>query len=321
MPQIICGITSQYETRAASLRAVREQIAQIGEQVSQASAEERHSASMVERFELLDKKYASDLERLGATSEGISFFEALPNVPCPLCGTPAESQVDPSNLRPDAPRKYRAAIAAEASKILALREGLVSSLTQERNRFQSRHQKAEALTSELRGLERREARIVNAARVEFSADPRTLAERHSELTAQLGILDELDRLNAEIDRLNAQKVRKRVPVARDAGSSSKAVADIAKSLLSEWGFTDIQSVEVDTTECDLRIDGRARLSFGAGKRAIFLCALIVALLRHAMENGHPHLGIAVIDSPLKAYADPTQEDRGVPAATVTENFY
>jgi hypothetical protein len=319
--ETLTAITNQYETRAASLRAVRERIAQVGEEVRKVSAQQRHSASMVERFELLDKKYASDLERLGATSEGISFFEALPQVPCPLCGTPAESQLDPSQLRPDAPRKYRAAIAAEAAKISMLREGLMSSLAHERARLQSRQQQTATLTRELRALENREAQIVNAARVEFSADPRTLAERHSELTAQLGILDELDRLNAEIERLNAQKVRKRVPVTRDAGSSAKAVADIAKNLLVEWGFTDIQTVAIDTTECDLRIDGRGRLSFGAGKRAIFLCALILALLRHAMENNHPHLGLAVIDSPLKAYADPTQEDEGVPAATVTENFY
>ncbi len=317
----LAAMTRQYEARASSLKAVREQIARVGDEARKAVARQMHSASMVERFDLLDKKYASDLERLGATSEGVGFYEALPEVPCPLCGTPAEQQVDPAQLRPDAPRKYRVALAAEVAKISTLRTGLSASLEHERERFQSRWEKAEKLKRDLTALENSEAKVLSETRVEFSADPRTLAEKHSELSAQLGILDEIDRLAAEIEKLKLQKVRKRVPVSREGGANAKAVADLAKGFLHDWGFTDIYSTEIDTEECDLRINGRTRLSFGAGKRAIFLCALIVALLRHAMEKDHPHLGIAVIDSPLKAYADPTQKEDDVPAATVTENFY
>ena len=42
-----------------------------------------------------------------------------------------------------------------------------------------------------------------------------------------------------------------------------------------------------------------------------------------MKLGHPHLGVVVLDSPLKAYAqkESADSDRDVPLATVNESFY
>ncbi len=40
------------------------------------------------------------------------------------------------------------------------------------------------------------------------------------------------------------------------------------------------------------------------------------------NTGHPHLGFIVIDSPLKSYADPkNQENKDVAAGTVTSRYY
>ncbi|MDP1335017.1 hypothetical protein Q6252_28475, partial [Klebsiella pneumoniae] len=74
---------------------------------------------------------------------------------------------------------------------------------------------------------------------------------------------------------------------------------------------------------DLMIDGRRRLSYGAGKRGIFLSAMFIALMQHALKEGHPHLGTVVLDSPLKAYAQKqsTDTDRDVAIATVNDRFY
>jgi len=45
-------------------------------------------------------------------------------------------------------------------------------------------------------------------------------------------------------------------------------------------------------------------------------------MEHALENGHPHLGVVVLDSPLKTYADPdSTEEYEVPPATVIDQFY
>lgn len=318
----LSAMTSQYEARAVLLREVRTELAEATDSLMTIEANRDHSASMVERFELLDKKYASDLARLGATNEGIGVFQVLPETPCPLCGTPAEQQIDPKQLKPGAAAKYRQAITAEAEKISVLRRGLQVSLEHERSRFQTLTVTAGRLKSDLAALENREAKQLTGVRIEFAADPKTLALRRSDLSAQLGIFDEMERLIAEIERLKKAKVRRRVEVTRDGGIAGVVVAQYAKKLLNDWGFADVNSVAIDALECDLIINGRARLGFGAGKRALFLTALTIALLRYGLEEGHPHLGVVVIDSPLKAYADPTQaETREVPVCTVTENFY
>lgn len=320
--QSLSAMTSQYDARAATLREVRIAIAKTADQLIVAEARREHSAAMVERFELLDEKYASDLARLGATDEGIGVFQALPETACPLCGTPAEQQLDPQQLKPNAATKYRQAIAAEVGKIKALRKGLLASLEQEKNRLKEFLETIPQLKAEMDILENREAQQLTGARVEFAADPKTLAVRRSELSAQMAIFDEKERLEAEIDRLKKSKVRRRVEVIRDGGAPADAVAQYAKKLINDWGFTDVTSVGLDALECDLLINGRTRLSYGAGKRAVFLTALIIAMLSCGLEHGYPHLGVIVIDSPLKAYADPTApEQRNVPVKTVTEKFY
>jgi hypothetical protein len=231
-------------------------------------------------------------------------------------------QVDPQDLTPAAPAKYRVAIAAEADKIRSLRSGLLSALLRETQRYDTLRVEAERVAQLLNGLQRQEALAIEGSRIEFDADPKTLAFRRSDLTAQLAIFDEVERVTAEIARLKASSVRKRLVVNRDGGTHGRAVADRSKALLESWGFADIENIALDAEECDLVINDRPRLSYGAGRRALYLSSLVIALMEHALQEGHPHLGVVVIDSPLKAYADPRfQESTDVPLARVTDKFY
>jgi hypothetical protein len=318
----LAAMTTQYEARSTLLKQLRRDIGDTSDLLTRASNSRNHAKSMVARFELLEQKYSNDLERLGATSEGVAFFQELPNVPCPLCGTPTEMQVDPQDLTPSAPAKYREAIAAEADKIRGLRSGLLTALRRETLRYEALKVESERLVQSLSGLQSKEALAIEGSRIEFNADPKTLAFRRSDLTAQLAIFDEIERLTSEIARLKASSVRKRLVVNRDGGIHGRAVADRSKALLELWGFTDIENIALDAEECDLRINDRPRLSYGAGRRALYLASLAIALMEHALQKGHPHLGVVVIDSPLKAYADPRlQESTDVPLAKVTDNFY
>lgn len=318
----LSAMTSQYDARASALKDLRRQLAETTDELRRVENDRNHSRSMIGRFELLDEKYANDQARLGGTSEGVAFFQELPIVDCPLCGTPAETQVDPNDLRPAAPSRYRAAIAAEAEKIRALRVGLLAALQHERDRYDDLKARTSKLAADLSVLQNREAMVLNNARVEFTADPKTLALRRSELSEQLSYFDEIQYLAAEIDRLKKASVRKRITVAREGGAFGREVANRAKELLDAWGFTAIQNIALDDGSCDLRIDDRSRLSYGAGVRGLYLSSLMVALMEHALEKGHPHLGVVVLDSPLKTYADPdSTEEHEVPPATVIDRFY
>jgi hypothetical protein len=318
----LSAMTNQYEARASALKDLRRQIADTADGLRRVENDRNLAQAMIGRFELLDSKYSNNLARLGATSEGVAFFQTLPTVDCPLCGTPPEQQMDPHDLRPGAPSRYRAAIAAEAEKIQTLRQGLSAALTHEKSRYQVLKAAAQQLFSDLSALQNRETMVLQGTRVEFTADPKSLALRRSDLSAQLSNFDELLRLEAEISRLKKAAVRKRITVNRDGGTFGRDVADRARGLLHAWGFDTIQNIALDDEACDLRIDDRARLSYGAGVRGLYLSALVVALMEHALDRGHPHLGVVVLDSPLKTYADPeSTEDLEVPTETVIDKFY
>lgn len=316
------AMTSHYEARASSLRSVRDDILKKSAELQTAERESNHCLSMIERFDLLDAKYKSDSERLGGTWEGVAMFQALEETPCPLCGTPAEAQVDPQQLRQGAQDSYRKALKAELEKIIVLQQGLALALAREHDRSDKLKQSVGNLRAELNVLEATEKARVNETRYEFSGDPKSLAVRRSALSEQLAKFDEEAQLIAELTQLTKAKKQKRTPLSRNVGDAAAKVAAHAKRYLHAWGFTGIQSVLLDTHACDLIVDSRARLDFGAGKRAIFLTALTIAVMEYAVGNGHPHLGVVVIDSPLKSYADPkSKEQRDVEVSTVTDRFY
>ena len=315
---------TQLQARSSVLKELRQQIAVEGDALTAASTRLASATSMRERFTLLDMKYSSDLARLGATDEGIAFFQALEETPCPLCGTPVERHVDPGNLKPRAPTKYRDAIAAEADKIRELRRGLQPSLALEQARIVIVTADVQRLTASLKILEEQETSVLRTAGQEFDADPRELAEAHTRFSSLIDAFDESTRLKGEIARLEQETKQKRTGLIRNVGSHGDEVGVIARQMLNDWGFTSIQSVHVDAAACDLLIDGRRRLSFGAGKRGLFLSAMTIALMHHALKEGHPHLGVVVLDSPLKAYAQKESADntdRDIPTATVNASFY
>jgi hypothetical protein len=316
-------LSTQHEARSSMLREIRQWISSEGNKLGEASTRLASATSMRERFLLLEQKYSSDIARLGATDEGIAFFEVLPEAPCPLCGTPVEHHLDPSDLRPRTPKKYRAAIAAEADKIRELRAGLMQSLSNEKSRIADATSDVQRLSASLASLEQDEADVLRTAGHEFDVDPRQLAEQHTQLSSLLGAFDEVERLTKEIDRLTEAKKQKKTPLNRNIGIHGDDVGKYAREMLAAWGFSSIQSVHVDAQAGDLVLDGRRRISYGAGKRGIFRSALTIALMKHSLKMGHPHLGAVVLDSPLKAYAqkESPDTDRDVPLATVNESFY
>ncbi|WP_020183294.1 hypothetical protein [Methylotenera sp. 1P/1] len=318
----LSSLTEQYQARALQLKELRVSLRVANEDLNKAMIDRDHSASMVERFELLDMKYSSDLGRLVAINEGVGLFQNLSETPCPLCETPLGSQLNPSHLNNKTQQQFRIALLAEVEKIRLLRKGLLISHGSEKTRLAGLNKRSKELQNILNDLESREKITLNATKVEFSADPKTLAVRLSELSSQLNSFDEIERLKLEIENLKTASIRKKVPLDRNAGESLVMVSNAAKRLLNSWGFEEVERVTLDLQACDLIINDRARLSYGAGKRAIFLAALSIALLDHAMTKGHPHLGFIVIDSPLKAYSDPESfEFDSKHLKTVTENFY
>jgi hypothetical protein len=314
-------ISEQHRVNSTALRAVRENLAKLIETSRDVRTGLSQSRMMIDRFALLKQKYINDIDRLNAVDEGVAYFGLLPTTPCVLCGTPFDGQPT-ANSDASGRGEYRQAISAETTKIRLLLSGLADTQIREEERVASLISADAEIRKGLRSAETAEVAAVRNLHTGLTADPRTLALRRSELSSQLDSLEEIDRLNSEIESLKKISRSKRTPVVRESHEAAVRVGDAAKVLLNAWGFKDVLSVTLDPATCDLVVNSRARLSYGAGKRSLFLTAMTIAILEHALINDLPHAGFVVIDSPLKAYADPdTKADDDVPLATVRDGFY
>ena len=92
--------------------------------------------------------------------------------------------------------------------------------------------------------------------------------------------------------------------------------------MNAWGLEEILSVEFDAINYDFKFNGRQRASYGKGVRGILTSAVSLSIMKHSLTETNPHLGVVVIDSPLKAYADAeSTETRETPIETVRERMY
>lgn len=316
-------LSKQQIERSSQLRAIRNSLNEILGALTGTESKLTQSMLMASRFTLLDDKYVNDLSRLRAVGDGIAVFETISSQPCLLCGTPVEEQVDMSLDATEAAAKQRVAMDAEAKKIDALRSGLKDALNRENQLVSTLSAEVERLKEELSDISNQEKIALHNSMSEFSADPKKLAEVRTEYSAQIRLFEEIARLKAEHKRITKLIPTKKIKSPkRQTDVDAVKVGEIIRDLLHSWGFTEVKTVELIATKCDINVDGRPRLTYGAGKRGIFLSAMIVALMNHAMKENYPHMGLVVLDSPIKSYSDPINStDVTVSPIVVRDSLY
>jgi hypothetical protein len=316
-------LSSQQKERSVYLKGIREEFNIAFKKLRYAEARLANSKLMSSRFELLDQKYVNDLERLHVVSEGVAIFSILPVCPCVLCGSNIGGDLDAEILAPNASARQHAAIVAEVRKILDLRFGLAEAKLREDVIVDDCLLQLDELKVSLEEISTRERKALRDNAVEFSVNPKELAEKRSEYTEQIKLFSDLDRLTIELGRLKSLvPAKKKTALVRHTGTFAAVLNNVIHQLLREWGFLDISNVDYDSVACDIKINGRARLSYGAGKRAIFLSALSVGLMSCALDAGYPHLGVVVLDSPVKSYSDPNHnKDLTIAPSIVKDSFY
>ncbi|WP_321808863.1 hypothetical protein [Burkholderia sp. BCC1993] len=315
-------IGEQQELRAKRLREIRQSISVHASELRSVESRLNYSSETLARFRLLDSKYTSDLERLSSLDEGVSLFDALENVPCPLCGASGVSEEHMAELSQIGPEQQRQAVKAEMHKIERLARGLRSAIVTEEKRHAGFSQRAESARGMLRAVEEMEKTALIDVRDDFAENPTELALRRSELTNVLRLFDEIDTLEVEITRLSGLSKATRAPILRNLSDDGGSVAQSVLCIVNAWGLGEIASVGFDVEGYDFTFNERKRSSYGKGVRGILTTAIVIALMEYSLERGHPHLGMVVVDSPLKAYADPeSNEIRDVPLQTVRERMY
>jgi hypothetical protein len=332
--QLEATLASQH----AELRARQERIdalvserREVADRIADITARLGELELTLERFAELDRVYQSDVARLQALEEGGFLLLAIAGRPCPLCGADPEHQTH--HHEADEIARTRGAAAAEIAKIERERRDLAQTtvslgadVTGLQRRRDTQQVRLAQIETELDGLRPHEAELQ-------SGYERLLTAREG-LRRTLGLYEERDRLVVRRSQLSAREPRQgegdtKPTVGLDSGTGHR-FAQIVQRLLRTWHYPGDPVVTFDPVAHDIQINGKARSANGKGVRAVLHAAFKVGVLLYCRENGLPHPGFVVLDTPLLTYREPLRQPRhgalapdeeALKATSLSEHFY
>jgi hypothetical protein len=286
--ETIAGIETE---RVAALRE--------GERLSLEAAD---AHGLLERFELLQEHYRSDLARLDAIIDAGTLLALMPGTKCPLCGVPAREHL-PSPEGTGAgptPEEFHTACEAEKKKITSHERGLAVAIDDLAKRIV-------ALDDRINKAAQKVAQLGTASE-SATRDLRRRAARLGDMFGRQAALERRAALEAQLAAFQSSRAARVLPSTPTSGKQVERLVDIAgelrafcgfiRMLLDAWQFPERGAVSFDPTTFDLTIGGRPRSSFGKGLRAITHAAFTLALQLYCRERGTVHPGPVILDSPL-----------------------
>lgn len=259
-------------------------------------------SELLSRYRLLDERYTSDLSRLDFISESSFYFDALQEVPCPVCEqimAPGHSHGPGSEALP-----IRDSAVAEAAKIHAHRADLAVAIRDLEGRRGQVEGEKKVFDSELESLQKELNSTLMPRLEDTSQRLEQLVGRHAERETTRVERERWQSLVKLQNDINSSLADTGAPKQNWAGIPPKELREFCEeveSVLIEWSWKGTPRVEFDEKAFDIVVNGKPRQSHGKGVRAILYAAFAIGLLRYAAKNGRPHPGLVVIDSPLTSY--------------------
>jgi hypothetical protein len=264
---------------------------------------------LLQRFNLLQKHYQSDLKRLDFISEGSYLLNQLNDVECPICG----SVLDSNHFE-------------HLNQFHSENENLLQSINNEAQKIKL---KVKELTETLRTLEDgiiKQKKTISNLKIKVikiddelnnSLTPvsKTLKERLQILFKKKSGIERYERLRNEMqsyylqlndltNKLN-QKISANDQALEQHGQSFIDFSSIVEKILNDWKYPDITNVTFNRSfnEFDIRINNVPRASNGKGYRAITYSAFLYGLMSYCKLKQHNHPFFLLLDSPLTTFKE------------------
>ncbi len=251
--------------------------------------------TVLERFNLLLQKYASDQERLEANNEAMSYMVQHQASLCPTCGStmPESDSIDDeliikSNL-------------AEVSKTKRKIQDLKATIQNiERHKEQLHNNITESKLQLSQVNDQLNGEVLDKIR-EYSTTVKSLSQAKSDIDAELSNKETRTKIFTEIGALQNQhdEILDKYEIP-DFSVELQKFADEVSSILKRWDFPEGKEVEFDKKARDIKIGGKPRSHFGKGYRAISFSGFLIGLMNILTEKGR-HPGFLIMDSPLTTY--------------------
>jgi hypothetical protein len=314
---------SNLGTTEAGYRTMADRRREIRRKVEDGRDRRSEIAELLERFNLLKRHYISDISRLRGIEEGGTLFEVLGQTPCPLCGAEA------ANHRKDGQcdgnvEAVVAAARSEIAKIELLQSELdetVAGLAKEGVSFDKRLPK---MLKELQEISSEVDQLIAPKLAQLRTTYAGLADKRGEVREALAVLktiQDIEERRAKADNNPDEQVGSSIA----DGDLSTMIADQfskqVEKILSAWSFPGGDRVHFDPKSRDLVIAGKPRGARGKGLRAITHAAFTIGLLDFCKDNGTPHPGFVLLDSPLLSYRAPESSEDDLRETDLDAQFY
>ncbi|MCK2237399.1 MULTISPECIES: hypothetical protein [unclassified Crossiella] len=255
------------------------------------------------RFTLLHEQYTSDLARLEAVAEAGSLLGYFTPGTCVFCGAEPEHQHLNEDCADDT-TAFAASVREEQRKTTSLREDLLQAIAGLRTDRAEKAQRLHAYTDQAA-----EARST-IARLDGLLDPQQLELRElisssSQLERDVETIRRIQRLEALRAEIEAEP--KPDAMAPTAGLQRSTVDNLSRMIadrLRAWGFPEADTTSYGFDTQDVVSGGQLRSAHGKGVRAVLHAAFTISLAQYCFDNGLPHPGFVVLDSPLVVYRPP-----------------
>ncbi|MCY6411226.1 hypothetical protein QTA56_03610 [Acinetobacter sp. VNH17] len=262
-------------------------------------------------FQILLNKYESDIDRISATLNSQRILETYNNHACPLCSAELPEPTKDLEFMHNINYEYQSTNILKSQLL-----GVMNSTKDEKIEINNKIKELDsAIFNNVNIQESYHNEINNDLFDELLEKQINLKSSHYFINKK----NELEKLLS----IATQRKTSKPKIQRELSNQYNNISKICYSLLIKWGFDINMNVFIDEKTMDLRINQRERISYGKGKRAIFLTAYLVAIMQYAIENNHPHLGFIIIDSPLVTHKDPkiNKNDFDSIQQSVADNFY
>jgi hypothetical protein len=300
--------------------SLKRQLAQVDVNLSETSA-------LKARFDLLLEQYDVDLRRLDFLQEASDIVGRLEAVQCPLCGSEPMHQVH-SRADADSAAAYRESVEVEAHKTLRLRSDLEETLHGVANFGSDLRGRKDDLATRVVSVSEELVTIDAKLRPAKESIGRTLALRSSiekVLILEGQIASLVHRRAQYLDEAIVEVAEPQSPL------DSTAVMELSRLIVSRlgaWGVPNSSSATFSAVLQDVMLEGQERGAHGKGVRSLLHAAFTLSLAQYCFDNGLPHPGFVVLDSPLVAYRPPDSKNPKGPSATeeglgvgIVEAFY
>lgn len=311
----IISATQEEVNSAATIRD------QSWSRLRESNSQRRFLAEQAKRLRLLREYYNSDRQRLESSLEAGVAFDQLPAGECPVCGAPpatAEAETE------DRLREFQTACSAELAKISSLLRDLDASeneLRTEDSQLATIAAESEAAVNEANGTMRQ---LLARKRQVNDTSLSQLMARESQLTEAILLTAEIADLKSRHEMATEllNKRQKRIKLEKKVETSTAAgFCRVMEATLKAWKFPFEGGVSFDSERFDVVIGDQNRGSFGKGYRAVTHAAFAVALLRYCRQEGFPHPGVVILDTPLNPFKGPDQESSDRVNQEVQNAFY